>query len=184
MASWHGVYRLFVPIVPKLAFRVFWSEPKRCATNSYADSWWYHLEKCLLRPFRAHLRFWLLCHFEPSSSFTFAVRPKQCTRIVSVNRTAPCFMDSAASGCKMAKLQEACLLVWGTCKEQGSKNGSKPQRHFNHCSIRSSASNNRIFGYSGNPTIMDFRKSRFPRFPRNPEHPDFLEIDVVTAPWT
>ena len=44
-------------------FRVFWSEPKRFATKSYADSWWYHLEKCLIRSFRVHLRFSIFGHF-------------------------------------------------------------------------------------------------------------------------
>ena len=56
-ASRHGIYRVFGPIVPKSAFRVFLSGSKRCATKSYADSWRYHLQKCLLWPFRGPLRF-------------------------------------------------------------------------------------------------------------------------------
>ena len=44
-------------VLPDLHFRGFRSEPKRCPTKSYADSWWYHLGKCLIWPFRAHLRF-------------------------------------------------------------------------------------------------------------------------------
>ena len=58
MASWPRIYRVFSPTVPKSAIRVFRPEQKRCTTNSCADSWWYHLEKCLLCPFRGHLRFW------------------------------------------------------------------------------------------------------------------------------
>ena len=44
-------------------FPGFRSGPKRTATKSYADSWWYHLEKCLIRPFRVHLRFSFSGHF-------------------------------------------------------------------------------------------------------------------------
>ena len=50
-------------VLPNSHCRELWSEPKRCATKSYAHSWWYHLEKCLLWPFRAHLRFWNFGHF-------------------------------------------------------------------------------------------------------------------------
>ena len=39
-------------------FPGFRSGPKRTATKSYADSWWYHLGECLLWLFQAHLRFW------------------------------------------------------------------------------------------------------------------------------
>ena len=38
----------FRPGAPRNGFRVFRSEQKRCVTNSYTDSWWYHLGKCLL----------------------------------------------------------------------------------------------------------------------------------------
>ena len=50
-------------VLPKVRFRCFRSESKRCSTKSYADSWWYHLEKCLIRPFRVHLRFSIFGHF-------------------------------------------------------------------------------------------------------------------------
>ena len=44
-------------------FRGFGAESKRCAAKSYADSWWYHFGKCLIRPFRVHLRFSFFGHF-------------------------------------------------------------------------------------------------------------------------
>ena len=44
-------------------FPGFRSGPKRTATKSYADSWWYHLGECLLWLFQAHLRFWFFGHF-------------------------------------------------------------------------------------------------------------------------
>ena len=68
---------------PFLGFR---SGPKRTATKSYADSWWYHLEKCLLWPFRAHLRFSIFGHFWRSVPFACSGNSKKCTLIVSVNR--------------------------------------------------------------------------------------------------
>ena len=58
-----GIYRVFGPVVPKSFFLVLWPKPKRCATNSCADSWRYHLGKCLLWPFHAHLRFPFFWHF-------------------------------------------------------------------------------------------------------------------------
>ena len=60
---WPGIYRVFGLELSENNFRVFWSEPKRCATKSYADSWWYHLDKCLIQPFRVHLRFSMFGHF-------------------------------------------------------------------------------------------------------------------------
>ena len=60
---WPGIYRVFGLDLSENNSRVFWSEPKRWATKSYADSWWYHLEKCLLWPFRIHLRFSIFGHF-------------------------------------------------------------------------------------------------------------------------
>ena len=44
-------------------FQGFRSEPKRCATESYADSWWYHLGKCIRWPFHAHSRFPFFSYF-------------------------------------------------------------------------------------------------------------------------
>ena len=44
-------------------FPGFRSGPKRTATKSYADSWWYHLGKCLLWLFQAHLSFWFFGNF-------------------------------------------------------------------------------------------------------------------------
>ena len=70
MAFWPGIYCVFGPAVPKSAFWVFRSGPKRCAAKSYADSWWYHLGKCLLCPFRAHLRFSFSGHFWRSGLFS------------------------------------------------------------------------------------------------------------------
>ena len=59
--SWHGFLAgyssCFGPTVPRLAFLVLWLGAKRCATESYADSWWYHLEKRRLCPFLVHVRF-------------------------------------------------------------------------------------------------------------------------------
>ena len=63
VASWHGVDRVFGLGIQKSDFQGFGSEPKRCATKSYADSWWYHLEKCLLLHFHARLRFSFFDHF-------------------------------------------------------------------------------------------------------------------------
>ena len=55
-------YHDFGPNVPKLYFRSFRSEPNKNVTKSYADSWWYHLEKCLLCQFRTQLRCGFSCH--------------------------------------------------------------------------------------------------------------------------
>ena len=52
MILWPGIYRVFGLELSETNFRVFWSEPKRCATKSYADSWWYHLEKWPALPVR------------------------------------------------------------------------------------------------------------------------------------
>ena len=54
-ASWPGICRVLRLVVGKSHLRVFRSVPKRTTTKSYADSWWYHLEKSLLCPFRAYL---------------------------------------------------------------------------------------------------------------------------------
>ena len=35
---WPGIYRVFCLELSEINFRVFWSEPKRCATKSYAVS--------------------------------------------------------------------------------------------------------------------------------------------------
>ena len=45
---WPSIYRVFGLDLSENNSRVFCSEPKRWATKKYADSWWYHLEKCLL----------------------------------------------------------------------------------------------------------------------------------------
>ena len=71
--SCHGFLTLYLPCfgpgAPDSHFRSFRSEPKRCATKSYADSWWYHLEKCLSCPFRVHLRFPIFGNFGGSLPF-------------------------------------------------------------------------------------------------------------------
>ena len=56
-ASWPSICRVFGPVDLKTYFGGFRSVPKSCATKSYADSWRYHLDKCLIRPFHVHLFF-------------------------------------------------------------------------------------------------------------------------------
>ena len=63
MAFWFGIYRVSAQMFPNSHIRGLGSKSKIIATKSYADSWWYHLEKCLIRPFRVHLRFPIFGHF-------------------------------------------------------------------------------------------------------------------------
>ena len=58
-------------VLPNMHFRGFGSRPKRCAAKRYADSWWYHLEKCPIWLFHTHLRFSISGHFWKPLPFVY-----------------------------------------------------------------------------------------------------------------
>ena len=86
MSFWPCMYHVFGPVVPNPYFRVFRSRPKRCATKTYTESRWYHLEKCLLWPISAHLRCCFFGNFCSLLHFPVSGPLKKCTLIISVNR--------------------------------------------------------------------------------------------------
>ena len=77
----------FRPVGPNFEFRAFRSEPKRCATKSYTDSWWYHLGECLILPVSCPFKISMFrLFFDGPFSCPVSEIRKKCTLIVSVNR--------------------------------------------------------------------------------------------------